>query len=133
MHLPEAEDREPVKQGGEAEGEVVDSGWGANTPSWMPRATIAARSSRQRASSSSRNWLTCRLCGARAHASIQRIQLAAHPSTLHPLPPEPRGVLGQQQERHSSTPALVPDLLPEAGPSPLRRNIIRWLVPEQDA
>ena len=28
MHLPEAEDRESVKQGGEAEGEVVDSGWG---------------------------------------------------------------------------------------------------------
>src|ERR1700729_4445244 len=28
MHLAEAEDREPVEQGGEAEGEVVDSGWG---------------------------------------------------------------------------------------------------------
>ena len=28
MHLPEAEDREPVEQGGEAEGEVVDSRWG---------------------------------------------------------------------------------------------------------
>src|ERR1700722_11105382 len=28
MHLPEAEDREPVEQGGEPEGEVVDNGWG---------------------------------------------------------------------------------------------------------
>jgi hypothetical protein len=27
VHLPEAEDREPVKQGGEAEREVVESRW----------------------------------------------------------------------------------------------------------
>jgi hypothetical protein len=74
MQLAQALQREPVEQGDKAQGEVVDLVGGTNAPSSTPRATIPARSSRHRRSSASMKWLTSALCGARAQASIQRIQ-----------------------------------------------------------
>jgi hypothetical protein len=74
MQLAQALQREPVEQGDKPQGEVVDRIGGHECSFFDAAATIAARSSRHGRSSASMNWLTSALCGARAQASIQRIQ-----------------------------------------------------------
>ena len=67
--MPEAKDREPSSRALKRRVKSLMSAGGANVPSRTPRATMAARASRHGAISSSRNLLTCRLWGARAHNS----------------------------------------------------------------
>ena len=49
----------------------------------------------------------------------------AHRPAVHPLPPEPSRVLGQPHQRPDSAAAMVPVLLPRAGPKPLPRDPVR--------